>query len=281
MNPVCKYDFTLPVNENYPDHLTVINSVCKGWCKSWCFQKERGDTGYEHWQGRVSLIKKRRLNDLVTKWCVGGHISITSGAVSKSNQFDYVMKADTCIEGPWIDTEYEDPPPLTRQLKDFLELPLRPWQQQLKNSISVRNDRSIILVYDPTGNSGKSIFAEYLEYQGLAWEVPPMRNLEDIMQCCMSIKPQTAYLVDLPRAMKKDKLSEFYSGLESLKNGTTYDKRYNFRKRRMDRPQVVVFSNTLPCWDYMSQDRWEVYQMVNLALVPYNVPFAQGGDLFA
>lgn len=123
------------------------------------------------------------------------------------------------------------------------------------------DDRSIKLIIDEKGNAGKSIFAEYLEYKGKAWELPPFRQMEDIMQCVMSIKTQKAYLVDIPQAMKKDKLSEFYSGLEALKNGIAYDKRYSFKKRRMDRPQIIVFTNREPCVAFMSMDRWELYDM--------------------
>jgi hypothetical protein len=85
--------------------------------------------------------------------------------------------------------------------------------------------------------------------------------MEDIMQACMGMGPQKAYLVDLPRAVKKDKLAGFFGGLESLKNGVMYDKRYAFKKARIDRPQVVVFTNVLPDFSYMSLDRWEVWEM--------------------
>ena len=54
------YDFTLPKNDDYPDWQSVKSKVNDGWWNKWVFQLERGDTGYEHWQGRVSLIKKRR-----------------------------------------------------------------------------------------------------------------------------------------------------------------------------------------------------------------------------
>lgn len=100
-----------------------------------------------------------------------------------------------------------------------------------------------------------------MEYEGLAYEVPPFRLMEDIMQCAMGVKAQKCYIIDMPRALKKDKLSEFYSGLECLKNGVCYDKRYSFKKRRMDRPQIAVFTNVEPCWAYMSLDRWEIYDM--------------------
>jgi len=257
-NQIYGYDFTLPYNDTWTSPDVVVKHL-RGWCKKYAFQKEKSETGYVHWQGRVSLIKKRRHNELKkTEFCKGGHHSPTH--VDQGNNF-YVLKEDTRIDGPWTDENYEEPPVMTRQLRTFLKHPMYPWQEQVLKFCQEQDDRSIKLIYDQHGNNGKSIMCEYIEYNRLGFEIPPFRAMEDIMQCCMCIKTQKCYLVDMPRALKKDKLGEFYSGLESLKNGVTYDKRYSFKKRRMDRPQVIVFTNTLPKWDLMSTDRWEVFEM--------------------
>ena len=62
MNPIATYDFTLKSEGISSDDVKVF---LKGWAKAWTFQKERGDEGYEHYQGRLSLIKKRRLPELI------------------------------------------------------------------------------------------------------------------------------------------------------------------------------------------------------------------------
>lgn len=259
MNPVATYDFTLPRNDQFPDHMTVIHKICKDWCKSWCFQLERGDTGYEHWQGRVSLIKKRRPKELAGRWCVGGHFSPTSNAAA--GDMFYVMKEDTRLSGPWSDKDFEDPPVLTRQLMMFLDQPMRPWQQEVVELVQQKDDRSIKMIIDTVGNTGKSILCEYLEYHRFAYEIPPMREMQDIMQCVMSVPNQKAFVIDMPRALKKDKLASFFSGLEALKNGVAYDTRYKFQKKRFDRPQIIVFTNTEPDLSLLSIDRWEIYDM--------------------
>lgn len=122
------------------------------------------------------------------------------------------------------------------------------------------DDRHINIIYDVRGNLGKSIMCEYLEYEGLAFEIPPFRLMEDIMAFIMNFKVYPCYMVDMPRGMKKDKLGEFYSGLETLKNGLAYDKRYEGKKIRFDRPQIFVFTNSLPDFNLMSPDRWRVME---------------------
>lgn len=267
MQQVVGWDVTIP-KDRYEDW-RQLGKELNGWCKKWVFQEEKGAGGYEHWQVRLHLMGRRTLASMKTElaqeggpmYDVGGHWSITSSGVHLNNKFNYVMKKDSRVSGPWKDGDYEEPPVLTRQLRRFRECELYPWQQQVIDWCMQEDDRFVRLVHDPPGNSGKSILAEYLEYLGLAFEMPSMRLMEDIMQFCYSFKSQKAYLIDMPRAMKKDKLGEFYAGLECLKNGVCYDKRYTGKKRRMDRPQVIVFTNVLPEFSFLSPDRWSVWTM--------------------
>ena len=262
-NQVAGFDITIFENHNEwkLDTHALIREL-RQWCKKWVFQLEKcPDTGRLHLQCRVSLIKKKRLNEIISQCTIKGHWTITSDEVHEGQNFNYVMKADSRVEGPWIDTEYVDPPVLTRQLVAFETKTKYPWQEQILRWCEEEDDRSIKLIHDTIGNSGKSIMSEYLEYHGKAFEIPPLKDMEDIMQFCMSFKAQKVYLIDMPRAMKKDKLCGFYSGLESLKNGYVYDKRYAAKRRRFDRPQVIVFTNVMPEWSYMSKDRWEPWTM--------------------
>lgn len=267
MSAVVGYDFTIHAGHN--DFGLDVHQVARHlteWCKKWVFQLEVcPSTGRDHFQGRVSLIKAKRVGELISQIPLKADWRITSTGVHKTNNFNYVMKADTRKpgdgSGPWKDTDYEEPPVLTRQLKTFMKHDLRPWQRQVLGWCKEEDDRSIKLIHDTVGFSGKSIFSEYLEYHNLAFEMPPLRLMEDIMQFVFSFSNKACYLVDMPRAMKKDKLGEFYAGLECLKNGVCYDKRYTGKKRRMDRPQIIVFTNTLPEWSLMSMDRWEAWEM--------------------
>jgi len=69
--------------------------------------------------------------------------------------------------------------------------------------------------------------------------------------------------------MRKEKLYDFYSGIESLKNGYMYDKRYQFKDRWIDRPQIIIFSNMMPDFSMLSQDRWKVWQIIQKELTVY------------
>lgn len=260
-----------------------IHQQCAIVFKRFVFQKEKANsTNYIHWQIRGSLHEKLSCSALYDQAIphLPGHWSITSNHTRKAgNQFSYVMKDtdDTSerLAGPWTDKDIVRPPPaLTRQLKIFMDRPLYHWQSEMEEYAKFYSCRKIHYIYDPHYDSGKSIFAEYLEYKGLADEVPMMGGLnqtEDIMQFVMCQPTSSCYIFDMPAAMKKDKMAQFYSAIEMLKNGFLYDKRYNGKKRRIDRPTILVFSNQLMIRNLLDDRRWfQHYITPDKQLVPYD-----------
>lgn len=267
-----------------PDELCMILHT---HCKKWVFQLEKGQNGYEHYQCRVSLLKKMRLSTAIKvlrpvflKGTTGlsFHISPTTnttvdlvdqdecnGHENLNNRgFSYVMKEDTRVDGPWSDQEWLAPLPLTRQLKYFMECELRPFQKKLMDLCKKNSgDRIIHYIIEEKGATGKSIMVEYLCYHRLAVQIPGLKSAEDIMQMCLCLgKNRSTYLIDLPRSMHKQNMFELYTGLESLKNGYAYDKRYSFRQMQIDRPNIICFSNHFPEIGAMSKDRWCLHRIV-------------------
>lgn len=157
MSQLSVFDFTLPhVYDGVVRDPDSVKCVLREWAKKWVFQLEESDSGYVHYQGRVSLVKKRRVRELISassgKLLAGWHWCATSSACS--NNMDYVMKADTRKEGPWSDTDMEVYIP-----RQFRGLTLRPWQKQVIDLSNVFDDRTIHLVYDQQGGHGKSTLA--------------------------------------------------------------------------------------------------------------------------
>ena len=243
----------------------------KSYAKKWAFQKEQGASGYLHGQGRFSLTTKKRLDELKVLMDAnslsGYHLSPTSATTAKSGDLFYVVKMDTRVEGPWTDKDVEEEKIMTKQLKKIMDGTLYPYQKSIVEYLKEWEDRKILCIIQPSGDVGKSGFCEYLEYKDLAFEIPAMNDMQDIMQCVMGLpKKWTAFTIDMPKAMKKDRLAPFFAGLESLKNGVAYDKRYAFKKRRMDRPHIIVFTNSMPDTDLLSEDRWDFRKIEDLVL---------------
>lgn len=79
------------------------------------------------------------------------------------------------------------------------------------------------------------------------------------------------YLFDLPKALKKEHLYQFFAGVEEIKNGYAYDDRYSFKEKYFDCPNIWIFTNTAPDRLMLSADRWRFWQIDDqMNLVPLN-----------
>lgn len=251
------YDFTIP---KVDDDEALVRNFVIGCASKWVYQLEKSDTGYVHYQGRVSLIKKRREDEVKSILRHPGiHWSLTSSINSQS--FSYVMKIDTRIDGPWSD---KDPalPYVPRQIREFASYEMYPWQRDVAAWCEVWDKRSIHVIYDSCGNSGKSNLRMYLSCMGKARSLPFCNDFKDILRNVMDMPLATAYFVDMPRAVTKDKLYQFWGAIESIKDGYCYDDRYSFKERYFDSPQIFVMTNSLPDSSLMSRDRWKIWYLI-------------------
>jgi len=268
-SPCASYDFTL--KEGSLASATLCK-VLPRLAKKWAFQLEEGESGYRHFQGRVSLHKKARLAVVIKLFnahaCFKGvHLSLTSSGGAST--FDYVLKDDTRVEGPWTD---KDPKPayVPRHIRECSTL--RPFQQSILDECKLYNERTIDLVYCPEGNKGKSVLCG--KARGLGYRVmPPVFDYKDILRMVYCCPTSSAYFVDMPRSIKQDKLASFFAGLETIKDGYAYDDRYKFKEKSFDSPRIFVFTNKLPDPGYLSKDRWSIWTINDAyELVKYYAP---------
>ena len=266
--------FEIRMNKDNFENALEVKEILKRFSKKFVFQLERGDSGYLHWQGRMSLIKRRRTCEL-KKFLreqnvlnLFNYIAPTTNIEHTKTAF-YCMKEDTRIEGPYKDTDIDQP--ITKQLQIILNSELRPWQQSIIDETKKFCMRSIDLIFDPEGNNGKSLLCDYLEYKDNCEAVPPYRLMDDLYQWVCNCGGKRLFIFDLPRGMKKDKLGDLYSGIEVIKNGVAYDKRYKNNKIKFDRPRIIVFTNVLPCLELMTKDRWKIWTIENNELKAYPI----------
>lgn len=258
-----------------------MKSVFKTIAKKWTFQLERGEEsteknpdGYLHHQCRISLFKKTTENAVKTLLfqhdVTGFRVSHTSNEACKGEPF-YCMKEQTRVEGPWSDRDKERK--LTRTAKKLQDQGLLPWQNSLFLEVDDYDDRCIHIVIDVRGNRGKGAFCKYAYCKGWGSIVPPFEKMEDVVQFCMSQPNEKLYIIDMPRSMPKKALASFYAGVETLKDGYLYDKRYHGKFMLIDEPNIIVFTNRAPKKMYLSLDRWKMWTITDEdELVPYVYP---------
>lgn len=243
--------------------LEDITSFLKKYGKEWEFQEEEGDTGYKHYQGWISLSKKRRLaefSNLVKK--SGDRLPEYFKPAHDNDIKFYCKKHDTRIAGPWSSETKEVYIP--RQYRGLLDR-LHPFQKHIFDTAQEFDTRIINMIYCPEGGVGKSTIASICELYASGVDLPIVNDAEKLIQSmcdiCMARETRTPspVFVDLPRAMCKERLNGIYTAIEQIKKGKLYDTRYKYTDYWIDSPQIWVFSNIEPDLGLLSRDRWKVW----------------------
>lgn len=241
--------------------LNEMKEWCKEWGKNWVFQKESSDTGYVHYQGRISLKKKRTVASAKKVILEAGflpeYFEPECNVNCKGEAF-YVTKKDTRIEGPWSDKD--EVLYIPRQIREITAL--KPWQQYIVDHGTDWDTRHINILWDPHGSTGKSTIKTYIRAHKLGRFIPFVNDYKDMMRIIMDCDKEKLYIIDIPRAIQKDRLYQFYAGIETLKDGYAYDDRYHFRDEVFDCPNIWVFTNVLPETSFLSLDRWVFWTIV-------------------
>ena len=157
---------------------------------------------------------------------------------------------------------------LYRKTKPSIEIAnvhLRPWQEALMSMIMIPSQRTVFWIIGSRGNEGKSWFQGYLEtFYGYARVVRlELSNTSSNILHALSKRPLSTtdiFLFNDTRATSS--LSQNYSILENIKDGSAISSKYNSEIIRFKTPNsVIVFTNNQPDKHRLSADRWRVYSI--------------------
>jgi len=239
-----------------------IKTILVEYCKKWTFQQEEcPETKRKHFQGRLNLKEKTFSEKSCAKLLkVNWRLSVTSKN-NKDNDF-YVAKEGSRIDGPWKDTDVEIYIP-----ENVRNINLYPWQQQTIDSAEIKDDRTVNVIIDKKGSSGKSTIARFMECREKAIWLPPMNDPKELMQamCCICMdkklrNPKLVY-INLPRAMDQTRINGIFNTIEQIKDGKLYDFRYHYKKYYIESPQIWIFMNIRPDTNALSNDRWKLWEI--------------------
>lgn len=260
------WDFTY----NFPDEEACKQFDHKDFVKhlgetavKWAYQVEQGaETKRFHLQGRVRVRTRTRLNGIKAQFPMlpNAHWSVTCAAnAAQGKAFSYVIKKDTRVAGPWTDKQPE-PKVKQQRVRKLEERGFYKWQKIVADDCKSQtiDERTINVLVDPTGKIGKGTLVAFLMYHDLAQRVPPINDATKLIGFCIDF-PSRCYIVDMPKALGKDKLSGLWNAIEQLKDGELYDWRHKGRQKTIEQPNVWVFTNSMPDWSTMSVDRWRLW----------------------
>lgn len=241
---------------------------------------------YIHFQGKISLMTRKRPNELFALLKANDFILQKAHFSPSSNNGlgeifyeKYITKCDTRIDGAWTNKNYEKEKPIPFYLRN---VKLYQWQKSLLERAKWNKSmRRISVVYCPKGNTGKSFCCNYACCVNKnAILVPPIMNsFLDLNQSVLSQvknRPDPEILfIDIPRSMPKNKMNDLISFAEQAKL-YCFDTRYKYEGRYWLNPtEVIIFTNVKffekEGSDLLSNDRWTIYKITDdRRLILYN-----------
>lgn len=223
-------------------------------------QLEKGaDEETPHMQGYVRFPSQRKFSAVKKIW-PRGHIEKAKGSVRQN--VAYCTKKDTRVDGPLTNLSEEFMPP--EEVKDPLEgKELYRWQHQVKQILEddcAVGDRTIYWFWEDSGNVGKTSLAKHLclTFRRTFYTSGKAGDVKYAI-AQMPHKPKTV-LWDVPRTMER---FVSYQGIEEVKNGIFFSGKYESGTVMFNTPHVIVFANFPPDRSKLSEDRWDVYQVVD------------------
>jgi hypothetical protein len=148
-----------------------------------------------------------------------------------------------------------------------------PWQKEIYNLIfdadgnyKIPDQRKIISLIDKKGNSGKSSFFKWLfyKYSSTIGRIG-YGSASQLRSSAVNIGKKKLYIVDLSRAKSKnDRQEDLLSIIEDLKTGLVTNAMYGSGKTLiMEPPHIIVSSNYILDYNLLSEDRWQVYEILS------------------
>ncbi|AVX29424.1 replication initiator protein [Coconut foliar decay alphasatellite 3] len=239
-------------------------------------------TGQKHLQGYLNFRKVLRLGALKKKYSDKAHWEIAKGTDEENRVYcskehkvfelgspvvvgSNKRKLAEAIERSPERMRLEQPEIFHRyasakkmiQFKEQYDHPVfdRTWQIKLREAISeAPDDRSIIWVYGPDGNEGKSTFAKSLIKQD--WFYTRGGKKENILFSYIDEGSEKNIVFDIPRC-NQDYLN--YDVIEALKDRVIESTKYKPVKIiELCNIHVVVMANFLPDYMKISEDRIKI-----------------------
>lgn len=254
----------------------VLKDFLEFYCDDYVFQEEVGEnTNRHHLQGAFKLKNRMRFTTLIKlfkeTFIIIDDVDLTNNLTLDRMQGTWTEASNYCVKRDTRVGDVISSQPL--QLYggadvSFLEDKQKryPWQNRLFNkifesdSLSIKDpdDREIIWIFDPIGNSGKSKFVKYLCSASNNVVKITFGTAPQLRSAIISIGMRKVYIIDMPRTLsEEDSLPSLISTLEDLKNGFIVSVFYGkYQKLLMDPPVVIVFSNKICPMRMMSDDRW-------------------------
>lgn len=207
---------------------------------------EVGEKGTPHLQGFISSPTKIRpmecIKDKNIHWekCKG----------TKKQNIEYCTKENNYVTNM----------KLQKKIKILSIEEMYPWQKKLIKRLQKEPDeRSIYWYVDEEGGAGKTKICKYLAVKHKALVVNG--GVKDILYGATTFIKENENIDDYIFILHLTRSTEqfvSYEGIESLKDGLWYNRKYESGMTIINNPHVIIFANFKPNTSKLTNDRWKI-----------------------
>lgn len=260
-NPVRRIDITISMRpELEMSHAEIIDKFydfSMANTDMFVFQHEKTGMDNNHIQGRVNIKSRIRTLSFAKKVSAGTEIPLEyincSPTSNPTQNFDYTMKSDTRVSGPWSNRDLGafkvDDPLRGTELFPWQDWILNKWFDKTQKVVYNPTGRKILFVVDEKGGAGKSSLVKHcaINRQKDVCILPVSGSPSQLSSAIIDAGPFPFYILDLPRCKPNnyyDWIQDIHHVIEQLQNGLVVNSMYGkYRHLVMNNPQIVIFSN--------------------------------------
>lgn len=211
-----------------------------------------GNTGTPHLQG-VFRFKNPRSFNSIQKLLKKNHIEPCNNWQASLNYCSKDGETYTNIE--------KKKTRKNRLLEKYDSVKWKEWQQQIIDICeSEPDDRTVNWIWETEGGAGKSFLAKYLvmKYDAIISDGKKdnvFNQIKNWLDAHKDNEDPRLIILDCPR-YNREHIN--YGTLEQIKNGMIYSGKYEGGVCLFDNPHIVIFANSEPDYECLSNDRWNV-----------------------
>ncbi len=145
---------------------------------------------------------------------------------------------------------------IQEQKRKKFSQPLRPWQQTLVDRLLTQPDRHVFFVIDPTGNTGKSYLAMWLQktHNAFICRSGKDADIAFAFEGHHTLNHATIAVFDMARC--RDEQYWPFHMMECMKDGQIFSAKYESKSFECLEQKIVVFANQEPDMSKLSHDRF-------------------------
>lgn len=258
-----KCNYHLEDKSEFDHYFEVIERIFAPLCETYAFGEEYGNSGNTpHIEGYMIFYKITEFHIIqeLFQW------SFLEWSTKKKALagLNYSFKEKNKV----VHNMKNRPEPLVKMEYCFL----RPDQQAIVDMFRTPEDplwgRNIYWFWEPHGRWGKSVVAthmiDFMDAFMVSGKGADIKcGLCEVIKNTGSCPP--IVIIDVPRSN-----SGFisYQAIEEIKNGCMFNGKYESGMCRFNKPHIIIFSNTVPDDNKLSEDRWIIKRVDGLESHP-------------